>query len=162
MITAKVRRSVAAALLFVMCISLYSQDRCFNTFKKNSPLDVGVNRDIKYRISTGLCYHFNSSSIDIGYKNNLLTVITMTVNPFRATPRMKDEFYVGYTYNFAIGKKENFHIGATAGLGVTSSNLVGRLYIDRRLYRGLFLHGSTIQAGIAGINHLIGGIKVNI
>ena len=150
-------------LLMTLTTKLYSQDRCYsfnNRYKGNISNPI-VDKNVKYKISTGLCYHYNSTSIDIGYKRNYLSVITMTVNPLRGTMRMKDEFYMGYTYNVPIGRKENYHIGITSAFEITSHKPVGRFYIDRRIYKGLFIHGSTIQVG-TGMNHLIGGIKVSI
>ena len=150
-------------LLITITNHLHSQDRCYsftNGYKGNISNPI-VDKNVKYKISTGLCYHYNSTSIDIGYKRNYLSVITMTVNPYRGTMRMKDEFYMGYTYNVPIGRKENYHIGITSAFEITSHEPVVRFYIDRRIYKGLFIHGSTIQVG-TGMNHLIGGIKVSI
>lgn len=147
-------------IILIVNIQLYSQEKCYEFGASNNKFNTIVNRDIKYNFSTGLCYHFNSSSIDIGYKRNLLTVIAMTVSPLRGTPRMKDEVYAGYTHNIPIGRKKNINIGVTSAFEVTTYKPVGRVYVDRRLYRGLFLHGSTIQVG-TGMNHLIGGIKIS-
>jgi hypothetical protein len=154
-------KNLHIVVILTLTVNLYSQERCYDFNGGNNKINAIANRDVKYNFSTGLCYHFNSSSIDIGYKRNLLTVITMTVSPLRGTIRMKDEFYVGYTHNIPIGRKENINIGVTSAFEITTHKPVGRLYVDRRLYKGLFLHGSTIQVG-TGMNHLIGGIKISI
>jgi hypothetical protein len=150
-------------LLIIITNHLHSQNRCYsftNGYKGNISNPI-VDKNVKYKISTGLCYHYNSTSIDIGYKRNLFSLTTMTTNPARATTRMKDEFYMGYTYNIPIGRKEAYHIGITSAFEITTHEPVGRLYIDRRIYKGFFIHGSTIQVGTR-MNHLIGGIKLFI
>ena len=150
-------------LLITITNHLHSQNRCYsftNGYKGNISNPI-VDKNVKYKISTGLCYHYTSTSIDIGYKRNLISLTTMTPNPARATTRMKEEIYIGYTYDLPIGRKENYHIGITSAFEITTHKPVGRLYIDRRVYKGFFIHGSTIQVGTR-MNHLIGGIKLFI
>lgn len=145
----------------ILNTSLYSQDKCFNSNEAGKRFALGRERDIKYRITAGLCYHYYSTALEVGYKNSLLTLITMTPSPITGTPRMKEEIYFGYTYNLAIGKKKNYNIGITPAFEITTHKPVVRLYVDKRIYKGVFLHGSTIQVG-TGMNHLIGGLKLDI
>ena len=140
--------------------TLYSQNLNCNPYN-HKVKKYTVEEGIYYRISTGLCYHYNSSSIDIGYKRNYLSLTFMNPNVHRRTPLMKEEIYIGYTYNLPIGKKQNIHIGFTPAFEIHSYEPVGRFYIDRRIYKRFFLHGSTVQVSNR-MNHLIGGIKVVI
>ena len=140
---------------------LYSQDKCFNFYEGVKRFAPGRERGIKYRLTAGVCYHYFSAAVEVGYKNNLLTVITMTPSPITGTPRMRQEIYFGYTYNLALGRKKNYNIGITPAFEITTHKPVGRLYVDRKIYKGVYLHGSTIQVG-TGMNHLIGGIKLDI
>ena len=146
--------------IITLTTKLYSQERCYS-FNDSRLVNPIVDKNVKYKISTGLCYHYNSTSIEIGYKRNYFSLTTMTVNPYRGTMRMKDEFYIGYTYDYPIGRKGNVHIGITPSFEITSHEPVVRFYIDKRIYKGFFLHGSTVQVSNR-MNHLIGGIKVVI
>jgi hypothetical protein len=150
-------------LLITITNNLHSQDRCYSFTNGSNPVRLNpiIDKRVKYKISTGLCYHYNSTSIDIGYKRNYLSLTFMNPNPHRSTMRMKEEIYIGYTYDLPIGRKGNVHIGITPSFEITSHEPVGRLYIDRRVYKGFFIHGSTIQVGTR-MNHLIGGIKLFI
>ena len=150
-------------LLITITNHLHSQDRCYSFTNGSNPVRLNpiIDKRVKYKISTGLCYHYNSTSIDIGYKSHYLSLTFMNPNPHRSTMRMKEEIYIGYTYDLPIGRKGNVHIGITPSFEITSHEPVGRLYIDRRVYKGFFIHGSTIQVGTR-MNHLIGGIKLFI
>jgi len=85
----------------------------------------------------------------------------MNPNVYTRTPLMKEEIYIGYTYDYPIGRKENIHIGFTPAFEIHSHEPVVRFYIDRKIYKRFFLHGSTIQVSDR-MNHLIGGLKVVI
>jgi len=157
-------KNIIITIVFsILSNNLYSQDRCYsfnNRYKGNISNPI-VDKNVKYKISTGLCYHYNSTSIDIGYKRNYLSFTFMNPNIHRSTMRMKEEIYIGYTYDYPIGRKGNVHIGITPSFEITSHEPVVRFYIDKRIYKGFFLHGSTVQVSNR-MNHLIGGIKVSI
>ena len=150
-------------LLITITNHLHSQDRCYSFTNGSNPVRLNpiIDKRVKYKISTGLCYHYNSTSIDIGYKRNYLSLTFMNPNIHRSTMRMKEEIYIGYTYDYPIGRKGNVHIGITPSFEITSHEPVVRFYIDKRIYKGFFLHGSTVQVSNR-MNHLIGGIKVVI
>ena len=138
--------------------NLYSQIDCSPYHKiKNYTIEEGV----KYKFSIGLCHHYNSGSVELGYKNHYVSLISMTRKIYSSMIPMNDEFYIGYTYDYTIGKKGNHHIGSTLAFQIHNHEPVVRFYIDKRIYKRFFLHGSSIQVSNR-INHLIGGFKVVI
>ena len=149
------RSGIILYFLLLLCLPVYSQQcKPENNFKINTP-----SQGIKYSVSHGFCYHFNSTTVETGYKNHYLSITIMNKNILFATPRMQDESYIGYTYNQPLSKKLN--IGASTYLRTGNVSPVIRLYADRKIYKPLYLHGSIIKV-IPGMSHIIIGLKIII
>ena len=149
---------ISIVILTLISFNLHGQD-----------LDCGINHRVKqyhlsgdvvnYRISTGLCYHYNSSTLDMGYGSHYLSLTFMNPNTHRSTPNMREEIYLGYTYDRQITRSIN--AGVSPYIEIRTYEPVLRFYIDKKVYKVFYLHGSTIQVGDR-MNHLIGGIKVKL
>ena len=145
-------------IVFLLPTILYGQERCYN-FNNPKIINPSINRDVVYALSTGLCYHYNSSTLDMGYRSHRISLTFMNPNVYNRTMRMEREIYMGYTYDHKVNR--NIHMGVTVATNVTDPEGVGRFYIDRRIYKEIYLHGSTVQVSNR-MNHLIMGIKTNL
>ena len=134
---------------------LHAQECDIYGFNKTPSISPGV----EYSASYGLCYHYNSTTIESGYKRHHASVTFMNRNKLRATSRMQDEIYLGYTYRHEIARK--IHLGGSTYLRIGQVEPVGRLFVDYKIYGPVHVHGSIIQVS-SRMTHLIGGIKIVI
>lgn len=140
-------------ILILSGASAYSQECAVEGQRLNRKIDPGVH----YTLSHGYCYHYNSTTVQSGYKNHYASVTFMYTNKSSATIRMQDEVYIGYTYDQEL--LDRLHIGGSAMLNVGKSEPVARFYIDYELYKPLYLHGSVVQVSNR-MTHLIAGLKL--
>lgn len=151
------RTGIILHFLLLLSATAYSQECRVEGQRIKYQIEPGVN----YSVSHGYCYHYNSTTIETGYKQHYVSVTFMTKNLLRATPRMVNEQYIGYTYDVKLKSRYVKHVGASAYLRVNNIAPVGRFYIDIPLYKPLYLHGSVIQVS-NNMTHLIGGLKLTL
>ena len=145
-------KKIVTILMFVLPLMGYSQ-YCSLEGHGNRNVDY----DVMYKVSAGMCYHYNSVTLDFGYKRHYMSFTSMIPVMGRMTHRMVEQEYLGYTYDYPVRK--NVHLGASVYLDVRKGKPVERIYVDRRLYGIVFLHGSVIHV-YDGMVHLIGGVKL--
>ena len=147
------RTGIILHFLLLLSATAYSQECGIEGARTKRIASPGV----YYTLSHGYCYHYNSTTIETGYKHHYASVTFMYKNMSRATPRMQDEVYLGYTYTGLIGK--HVQLGGSLYLRVGDVTAVERVFIDYRLYRSLYLHGSVVQVSNQ-MTHLVGGLKL--
>ena len=151
------RSGIITLILLVTSSHIYAQNCDIYGFKTVQVSSPGV----VYTLSHGYCYHYNSTTIETGYKQHRASVTFMTRNLSRSTSRMVDEQYIGYTYDVKLKGRYVKHVGTSVYLRVNNVAPVGRVYIDIPLYKPLYLHGSVIQVS-NNMTHLIGGLKLTL
>ena len=112
---------------------------------------------IEYSASYGYCYHYNSTTVEAGYKHHFLSATLMNRNLARATMRMQDEAYLGYTYLQPVNK--HFRTGLSLYAKLNRIEPVGRFFLDYQLLGPIYLHGSVVQVSDR-MTHLIAGLKL--
>lgn len=149
------RTGIILHFLLLLSATAYSQDCSIDGSRTKRIASPGV----YYTLSHGYCYHYQSTTIETGYKNHYASVTFMYRNLLRATPRMQDEVYLGYTYSHPVTKR--LYIGGSTYINVVKTEPVLRGFIDYRIYKPLYLHGSIIQVSNR-VTHLIGGLKIKL
>lgn len=149
------RTGIILHFLLLLSVNAYSQDCGIEGSRTVRIASPGV----YYTISHGYCYHYNSTTLETGYKNHYASVTFMYRNLLQATPRMQDEVYIGYTYSYPFAKRVN--AGGSLCVNAVKAEPVVRGFIDYQIYKPLYLHGSIIQVSDR-MTHLIGGLKLKL
>lgn len=145
---------VPLLLTLLTISSILTGQNCSMTGAK---IKAKADKEINYTVSYGLCYHYSSTTVEVGYKSHFISATSMNPVMNRATPRMQDETYIGYTYRQTLNKKLN--IGTSILVRVNEVKPVYRFFIDYKILGPIHIHGSSIQIH-DGMNHLIAGIKL--
>ncbi len=148
-------KSICTLTAIFLSLNLFSQVCALEGVKYRPKSQPGV----KYSVSHGYCYHYSSTTFETGYKNHLLTVTSMYRNLSRATPRMQDEMYVGYTYDLPLNRR--VHTGGSIYGRIGDFKPVYRWYLDYKLIGPIHAHGSAIHIH-QGMTHLVAGLKLII
>ena len=146
-------KGIILHFLLLLSATAYSQECGIEGVRTKRVTSPGV----YYSFSHGYCYHYQSTTIETGYKHHHASVTFMYRNLLRATPRMQDEIYLGYTYTSLIGR--HVQVGGSLYARVGDVAPVERIFIDYRIYKSLYLHGSVVQVSDQ-MTHLIGGLKL--
>ena len=149
------RTGIILHFLLLLSATAYSQECDLENSRTKRIASPGV----YYTLSHGYCYHYNSTTIETGYKNHYASVTFMYRNMNRATLRMQDEVYLGYTYTQKMLPK--WYTGASLCVNVGKSEPVLRVFTDYELYKRLYLHGSVVQVS-SRMTHLIAGLKIKL
>ena len=149
------RTGIILHFLLLLSATAYSQQCGIEGARTKRMASPGV----YYTLSHGYCYHYNSTTIETGYKNHYASVTFMYRNVSRATPRMQDEVYLGYTYTQKMVPK--WYTGVSLCVNVGKSEPVLRVFTDYELYKRLYLHGSVVQVS-SRMTHLIAGLKIKL
>ena len=149
------RTGIILHFLLLLSATAYSQDCGIEGWRTKRIASPGV----YYTLSHGYCYHYHSTTIETGYQNHYASVTFMYKNMLRATPRMQDEVYLGYTYTQRVVPK--WYTGASLYVNVGKSEPVLRVFTDYELYKRLYLHGSVVQVS-SRMTHLIAGLKIKL
>lgn len=149
------RTGIILHFLLLLSVTAYSQECGVEGARTKRIASPGV----YYTLSHGYCYHYNSTTIETGYQNHYATVTFMTRNMLRATIRMKDEVYIGYTYLYKITPK--MYTNSSFCINVGEAEPVLRFALDYQIYKPLYLQGSVIQVSDR-MTHLIGGLKIKL
>jgi len=105
--------------------------------------------DVRFSVSAGACYHYNSLSFSNKYKN--ITTKAVVMRKSRRMPMMEDEVYLVAGYENGIG----------AGTGWSSNGWVYYISYDYKLYRFIYFNSVYYQTNY-NMSHIVIGFKITI